>query len=183
MRGNHHGGIMKLAWAYHIYDDKSACFLTGQIGKRPLVCFSANPSMATPARLDNALRCVRNNFLMHGYDSWLVFNVYPQRVADPNKLHQELDPKLHALNLFHIKHALGSYRDLTIWAAWGSLILKRPYLKQCLHDIVHVLGDHSINWVHKGNLVSNKHPHRPLMQEKDLPFKPFNINKYLKFLD
>lgn len=167
-------------WIYKNNDDNSVRFILGEDGKSPLVCFGVNPSTAEPDKLDNTLRSVRNNSLRRNYDGWIMFNLYPQRATNPRKLHLELDKDIHRKNLAHIKNVFCSNPKLTVWAAWGGLIEKRPFLKECFKDIVKIIKPYKAQWVCRGNLVAKKHPHHPLYLRNDLAFRPFDVEGYLK---
>ena len=170
-------------WVYKKNSDNSARYVLGEINqasKKPLVCIGVNPSTAEPDHLDNTLTSVRNHSRLNQFDSWIMFNLYPQRATDPNKLHRALDEKAHKKNLAHIKEILGTHSNVTVWAAWGGLIAKRPFLKKCLEGIVEVIKPHPVKWVCRGKLVADKHPHHPLYLKRDLPFQPFDIERYLE---
>ncbi|MFR6424354.1 MAG: DUF1643 domain-containing protein, partial [Oscillospiraceae bacterium] len=49
--------------------------------KNPLICIGINPSTAQPGDLDNTLKSVERIALGNGYDSFTMFNVYPQRAT------------------------------------------------------------------------------------------------------
>ncbi|MBI5150269.1 MAG: DUF1643 domain-containing protein [Candidatus Omnitrophica bacterium] len=114
-------------WIYKNNEDNSVRFILGEDGKNPLVCFGVNPSTAEPDKLDNTLRSVRNNSLRRNYDGWIMLNLYPQRATNPRGLSLELDKNIHKKNLAHIKDVFCSNPKLTVWAAWGGLIEKRPF--------------------------------------------------------
>ncbi len=104
-------------WVYEKNRDNSARYILGELGERPLVCIGINSSTAEPQNLDRTLTNVRIFSKLHGYDSWLMLNVYPQRSTDPNGLHTELDKHLHAQNLKYIAKYLSMYKQVDIWAA------------------------------------------------------------------
>ncbi len=54
--------------------------------------------------------------------------------AETNNLDEIENSKHTKINIESIKHLLTNY-DCEILAAWGTLILKRDYLKDCLKDI------------------------------------------------
>lgn len=170
-----------MSWLYENTDDNTSRFVLGTVGKKPLVCFGINPSTATPNCLDNTLKSVERIALNNGFDSWIMLNVYPQRTTDPNNLHNQLDDHLHKLNLIHIEKILKDYKP-TIWAAWGTIIEKRTYLKQCLLDIVGVASKNNCRWVSFGKISKKGHPHHPLYLRKSEINKEFYINEYIRQL-
>jgi len=167
-------------WIYKNNEDNSARFILGERGKRPLVCFGVNPSTAEPDNLDPTLTRVRNISKEKKFDGWIMLNLYPQRATDPRNLPLELDNKSHKENLFHIKNIFCSNPKLTVWGAWGGLIKKRPFLKECLRDIVKIMRPYKSQWVCRGSLVDRRHPHHPLYLRNDSPFRPFDIEGYLE---
>lgn len=166
-------------WLYEKNPDNSARYVLGENGKKPLVCFGINPSTAEPNKLDRTLSRVRKIAAYHGFDGWIMLNLYPQRATNPNMLHKTIDVSLHKNNLEHIKAALRNYRKPTLWAAWGGLIGKRSFLTQCLIDIVKIAPGGE-RWVNKGKLCCNGHPHHPLYLKQEARFCDFNINSYLR---
>ncbi|MCF7894402.1 MAG: DUF1643 domain-containing protein, partial [Candidatus Omnitrophica bacterium] len=110
---------------------------------------------------------------------WIMLNLYPQRATDPNNLHQSLDTKIHKINLKHIEKVFQNNPKPAVWAAWGNLITRRRFLKQCLKDIINVSEHYSIRWVRMGDLLVQGHPHHPLYLRNDAQFFPFNIKTYL----
>ena len=169
-------------WLYEKNRDNSARYILGESGERPLVCVGINPSTAVPNDLDRTLTNVRRFSEIHGYDGWLMLNVYPQRSTDPNGLHAELDVKLHALNCTYIADYLSKHKNVDVWAAWGTLIEKRSYLGGALRDIVDGLEGVDVRWVHIGNVSKQGHPHHPLYLSHQSAIQPFDIEAYLRGL-
>ncbi len=167
-------------WIYKKNSANSARFVLGEKGKRPLVCFGINPSTATPEKLDRTLMQVKKIVKQSKeFDGWIMLNVYPQRATDPEGLDKELDDGLHKRNLSEIESIFSKYSNLTAWAAWGNLIEKRPFFKQCLKDILTKVS-HSVKWVRMGSLTVRRHPRHPLYLKKGLAFDSFDVKEYLK---
>ena len=179
---------ISLEWLYVNTPDNSARFVLGTKGENPLVCFGINPSTAEPNNLDPTVNLVSRIAVRNDYDSFIMFNVYPQRATDPDNLHTT-DPTQDTLpqhvqslireNLFHISQCV-NFRDLTIWAAWGALITKRPYLLPTVKLIAELPLLRYCDWVSRGPLTKDGHPHHPLYVKKDVPLEPFDINGYIE---
>ena len=96
-------------------------FILGTVGEKPLACIGINPSTARPGALDNTLKSVQRLALANGFDSFLMFNVSPQRATDPNDMDAQPDPALAEENLVWLEAMLAQTRPV-MWAAWGTLI-------------------------------------------------------------
>ena len=156
-------------------------YILGTRGQHPLVCIGINPSTAAPDRLDNTLKSAERIALHNGYDSFIMFNVYAQRATNPDDMERELNPLLHQENLKAFSWLLSripSPPDL--WAAWGAVIEKRPYLPGCVLDMAAVGQRFGARWYTAGNRSKAGHPHHPLYLKKDSPLDPFtDLNEYL----
>ena len=74
-------------------------YILGTRGKKPLICVGINPSTARPGALDPTLKSVERLAAANGFDSWIMFNVYPQRATDPNDMDKTPDRALCDENL------------------------------------------------------------------------------------
>lgn len=168
---------MSNMWIYKKGPRNRERYILGETGIKTLICIGINPSTADPDKLDNTLIRVKSRALSLGYDSWIMMNIYPQRATNPNNLHKVLNRRIHKNNIAEIKEIFenGTY---DIWAAWGTLITKRPYLKKCLKDILNVAGDKN-RWITIGKRSKDGHPHHPLYLKNGLPVDDFNIMSYL----
>ncbi len=166
-------------WWYERTEDNDARFILGQPGEKTLVCFGVNPSTATPEKLDPTLRRVKGLAKLHGYDGWMMFNVYPLRATNPADLPAEWDNLLHAMNRLHIYQTLKKLGAVTVWAAWGTLIEKRPYLALCLREIVADSKCRPLQWITIGDRSQAGHPHHPLYLANEAEITPFDIDEYL----
>ena len=170
-------------WVYSKNSDNSARFTLGVEAKNVMFCFGINPSTAKPNKLDNTLKSVVRIAERHDYDGWLMLNVYPQRATNPKDLHMQMNVKLHEANLKHIERALQTYRGhIQILAAWGTLINKRKYLKDCLKDIYYLFEKYDCEWVCVGQPSKAGHPHHPLYISNSERLKPFLIKQYIQTL-
>lgn len=162
-------------------------YILGTKGKNPLICIGINPSTAKPNDLDNTLKSVERIAKHNGFDSFIMFNVYPQRATDPNSMDRELNEPLHKENLEALKYILSLYKDgykPSIWAAWGTVIEKRPYLKQCVIDMINCAESFGAKWYTAGVRSKAKgHPHHPLYLKKDCTIDTFDdVLEYLEKL-
>jgi hypothetical protein len=169
-------------WWYETNDDNSARFVLGQPGNTTLVCFGVNPSTATPEKLDPTLRRVKGFAKRLGYDGWLMLNLYPQRATKPDELDAVLYERIHLMNRFNICRTLMGLCGVTIWAAWGALVTKRPYLAGCLRDIVGDISQRPLQWITIGQRSQAGHPKHPLYMRNDAEVAGFDIDKYLEKL-
>ncbi|WP_409969457.1 DUF1643 domain-containing protein [Bengtsoniella intestinalis] len=154
-------------------------YILGTRGKNPLICMGINPSTAAPDALDNTLQSAQRIALHNGYDSFLMFNVYAQRATNPNDMEREQNAYLAAENLKAFAYLLSLSEKPAIWAAWGNLIDKRPYLKSCVRDCIALGKAANAQWYRAGKLLKTGHPHHPLYLKKDSQLEFFDIVSYL----
>jgi hypothetical protein len=164
-------------WIYH-HDEPLTRYSLGQAGDNPLICFGVNPSTAKPDDLDPTVASVARFARDHAYDGWLMFNLYPQRATNPDKMHKHFQKKIHDKNVEVIAD-LTKGLSADIWCAWGTLIEKRPYLSRCLRDIYEVLSDNKCTFFKRGKISKAGHPHHPLYLRKTAPPEPFYIKEYV----
>lgn len=156
-------------------------YILGTRGNHPLICIGINPSTAIPDRLDNTLKSAERIALFNGYDSFVMFNVYAQRATDPDDMEMELNPVLHRENLKAFSWLLSQQNTVPdLWAAWGTIIEKRPYLPACVLDMANVGKQFGARWFTAGPRSRKGHPHHPLYLKKDSALDPFDdLESYL----
>ena len=157
-------------------------YILGTRGKNPLICIGINPSTARPDDLDNTLKSVERIAHGNGFDSFIMFNVYAQRATDPDSMEQQCNIALHRENLEAFRYVLSISDRPAVWAAWGTIIEKRAYLKECLRDMLSVGEECGACWYCAGAVSKKGHPHHPLYLRKDEKIRPFDIETYLKCL-
>ena len=155
-------------------------YILGTRGENPLICIGINPSTAQPGDLDNTLKSVQRIALGNGFDSFIMFNVYAQRATDPDAMEKNCNPMLHKENLEAFRYVLSIGENPTVWAAWGTIIEKRDYLKDCLKDMIAAGEEYGTHWVCAGKCSKKGHPHHPLYLRKDEAVRPFDVAAYLE---
>ncbi len=155
-------------------------YILGTRGKAPLITVGINPSTAAPDALDNTLKSVDRIAHGNGFDSFIMFNVYAQRATDPDHMERELNFALHRENMAAFDFVLSLSDTPRIWAAWGTLILKRDYLSRCVSDMIDIAARHGAEWYTCGARSKNGgHPHHPLYLKKDSRLESFDARGYI----
>lgn len=157
-------------------------YILGTKGERPLICIGINPSTAQPEKLDNTLKSVERTARFNGFDSFIMFNVYAQRSTDPDMMDLNFNSFLHEENMNAFRYILSSQNSETppvVWAAWGTIIEKRPFLFDCVLDMIKIGEEYGAKWVTVGNKSKKGHPHHPLYLKNGLNTDEFDITEYL----
>ena len=160
-------------------------YILGTKGQDPLICIGINPSTAEPDNLDNTLKSVSRIAAHNGYDSFIMFNVYAQRATDPDDMDRQLNEYMHRENMRAFEYILshvGEGVSPAVWAAWGTIIEKRDYLKACVTDMIEIGEKYGAQWFSAGARSKKGHPHHPLYLRKDAVTEPFDVAAYLKSL-
>ena len=161
-------------------------YILGTRGANPLICIGVNPSTAEPGNLDNTLKSVQRIADGNGYDSFIMFNVYAQRATRPDDMDREIDLRLHRANMDAFRYILsgvGPGVRPAVWAAWGAVIEKRPYLPRCVRDMAAIGEEYGARWLCAGKCSKRGHPHHPLYLRKDEKTADFDIHGYLDSLE
>lgn len=158
-------------------------YILGTAGKKPLITIGINPSTAEPDNLDNTLKSVARIAAGNGFDSFIMFNVYAQRATNPDQMDETLNEALHLENMRAFRWVLErSGESPAVWAAWGTIVEKRAYLKRCLEDMVREGDSFGAKWYMAGKPSVKGHPHHPLYLKKDSKVEPFDMAGYLRAL-
>ena len=147
----------------------------GTVGKNPLIVIGVNPSTAEPNNLDPTLKSVERIARSNGFDSFIMFNLYPQRATKPDNMDLVLNTKYHKKNLQEFENILSKINNPSIWIAWGDLINKRKYLKKCRDDLINIAINYGSKFYMAGILTKNKNPRHPLYLKRDIKLQEFNM--------
>jgi hypothetical protein len=172
-------------WLYvpNVYSEYR--YILGTKGENPLICIGINPSTAKPDDLDNTLKSVERTAAFNGYDSFIMFNVYAQRATNPKDMDCDFNAFLHNENMNAFRYVMESYGEgnrPAVWAAWGTIIEKRPYLLKCVADMVNIGNEYGAQWFTVGKRSVKGHPHHPLYLKNGTPTEEFDICEYLNTL-
>ena len=179
------GGYDSQKWLYVPDFYTEYRYILGTRGQNPLICIGVNPSTAAPDDLDNTLKSVSRIAEGNGFDSWIMFNVYAQRATRPEDMDRELNPELHRANMTAFEYILQNVAQglrPAVWAAWGTIIEKRPYLPGCVRDMVALGRRYDARWLCAGKRSAKGHPHHPLYLRKDEKTVEFDVEQYLEGL-
>ena len=158
-------------------------YILGTRGKKPIICVGINPSTAAPDNLDPTLKSAQRIAHANGYDSFLMFNVYAQRATRPDDMERERNEWLHGENMKAFRYLLSLAGEKpTVWAAWGAIIVKRPYLADCIREMEAIGREVGATWCHAGPLSVKGHPHHPLYLKSNTPLEPFDTTAYLTLM-
>ena len=159
-------------------------YILGTRGKKPLICIGVNPSTARPGALDPTLKSTERVALFNGYDSFIMFNVYAQRATIPEDMDREMNPLLHRENMNAFRYVLEHAGERpAIWAAWGTVIEKRPWLPLCVQEMAAIGQQYHAMWFTAGPRSRAGHPHHPLYLKKESRLDPFtDLDAYLSQL-
>ena len=109
-------------------------------------------STAAPDDLDNTLKSVARIAAGNGFDSWTMFNVYAQRATRPDDMDRELNRRLHEENMRAFEYILERRRwDMSGgMGGMGTIIEKRPYLPDCVREMVDIGRRYGARWLCAG---------------------------------
>ncbi len=185
-RSGRSGGYDSAKWLYVPDFYTEYRYILGTRGRDPLICIGVNPSTAAPDDLDNTLKSVSRIAGANGYDSWIMFNVYAQRATRPEDMDRERNERLHRENMrafaYILDRAAQGGAVPAVWAAWGAVIEKRPYLPDCVREMVRLGERYGARWLRAGKLSVKGHPHHPLYLRKDEKTVDFDVRGYLATL-
>ena len=168
-------------WIYINNADNTSRYVLGTKGDKPVFCFGINPSTAEPNNLDPTLKNVSSISLSNGYDSWVMFNVYPKRDTIFENLESIMKDEEHQKNIAAIVDIISQYEEVDIWVAFGNHIYDRAYMSCCVKDIYNKLLGMKINWLSIGVNKSGA-PKHPLYQKRDSKLISFDMEAYISSL-
>jgi hypothetical protein len=110
-----------------------------------------------------------------------MFNVYAQRATRPQDMEKTLNATLHRENMAAFDYILAhSGPQPAVWAAWGSIIEMRDYLKDCVLDMIDIGRRYNAQWYTAGARSKKGHPHHPLYLKKDSGLDEFDVAAYCR---
>ena len=160
-------------------DDKNLYrFALGISSNKILFVFGLNPSTADNKDPDQTIKKIMGFAEKNGYDSFVMFNLYPQRATNPNELDKFPDKNIIRKNERIILNLVSKQKNPNILLAWGDNIFVRDYLIDCLTKIYQSLPS-QVNWWRIGDLTKKgqpRHPSRIAYQN----FQKMDMDAYLR---
>jgi hypothetical protein len=164
------------------HDDKLR-YLLGKPGLRTLHVIGVNPHEATQSKADLTVSKAREIATRNGHDGFVMLNLYPERSRKVSEL--AVAPKYGALerNQTEILELLARSRTRDIWAAWGTDLIKRDYIRSSAINLILSLTNLEPTWIHYGELTKAGHPRHPSRSSYAWKFSPFNAQLYAARID
>lgn len=95
-------------------NDTEIRYTLGTGEDNPLIAFGINPSTATPKKLDPTVKKVDELAKKHGFDGWIMLNVYPKRDTKFADLPDYVEMDWHNKNIENIKLQIKVVKNPTI---------------------------------------------------------------------
>ena len=164
---------------YETTSDNTARFTLGKYNEKPLVVFGINPSTATKEKNDNTISIVERIAKDHGYDGFLMLNIYPVRATKINNCFDtNCNDTVSNQNLEFISQRIQEGSDVI--AAWGIHINDRLFFITILSRINEIVKNKNAKW-RVLSLTKYGHPHHPTRLAYDkMTFDEFDMDSYIK---
>ena len=129
-------------------DDDKLRYILGKEGKNILLVVGLNPSSANEKKLDPTTRIIEKIAHNHGYDGWLIVNLYPMRCAKPSNLPKRRNLDVYSRNLQFIEEYLENNQQSigSVCLGWGNNIGRLTYLKEAKDSILSMLAQYDFTW-------------------------------------
>lgn len=136
-------------------------FALGKKGTKPLFIIGLNPSTATRDRSDTTVAKVERVAAKHGYEGFVMLNLYPIRATDFRTLPSTVDRAAFTANMDQIDQVVCNVRNPTVWAAWGDNVTHHAYFLAARDELATRLAAYNARWMRLGSLTAGGHPRHP----------------------
>lgn len=143
-------------------------FALGKKGKKPLVAICMNPSAARETSSDYTINRIIKVSQVLGMDGWMVFNIYPERATDANKMEvfkQELSDE----NIKEISKYLVDNNINEVWGAWGDDKNIEALIKG-KQQLLTMLSRIGVRVYYFGTLTKKGNPRHPIQRQEKWDF-------------
>lgn len=162
---------------YDIYSsarDDRWRFTLGRSGNKPLLAVGLNPSTATQEKLDTTVTKVEQVAIRHGYDGFVMLNLYPVRATDYRTLPIKVDREAFEANLQKVEEVVSRLPAPAVWAAWGASVTHFDYFLRARDELVRRLSRHNVSWLRLGELTAGGHPRHPSRLDYSWALQPYD---------
>ena len=133
-------------------------YTLGKAGRRPLLTLGLNPSTATQEKADQTVARVQKVAALHGFDGFVMLNLYPVRATDYRTLPAKVNAEAFDRNLQVIEEVVAQHERPTLWAAWGSPVVHHGYFLKARDTLYERLAKYRPDWRRLGELTAGGHP-------------------------
>lgn len=165
---------MNEEWIYVTENNNTVRYILGTKGKKTLCCIGINPSTAEPNKPDRTIKAVKKIAQNNGYDSFIMFNVYPVRSTIFEHLSQEENKSYNKRNIKEILNVIKKLpKPVNIWVAYGNHIDERKYTRECFNNLKKELDTFDCKYW-SGGLTKNGNPRHPLYLNRETKLQEYN---------
>jgi hypothetical protein len=161
---------------YHSDNEDQWRYSLGRSGSRPLLAIGLNPSTATQERADPTVARVRRVAELHGFDGFVMLNLYPVRATDYRTLPAKVNAVAFERNLQVIEEIVSQQDRPTLWATWGQPVVHHAYFLRARDSLYERLGKYRPNWRRLGSLTATGHPRHASRLNYSWKLEPFNLD-------
>jgi len=167
---------------YIASDDNRCRYALGSNGDRKLLVIGLNPSTATKEKSDNSITKVERVASNHGFDGFVMLNLYPVRATQLAELDVEAEMDIYEENLRLIDQICSQQANPVVWLGWGDSIFKRCFFLDAAIELFSMLKVHGISWQHFGELTQGGHPRHPSRLNYSWKFSNLELQSYVELL-
>ena len=161
---------------YHSDRNDTWRYTLGKAGRRPLLTVGLNPSTATQEKADPTVARVQKVAELHGFDGFVMLNLYPVRATDYRTLPPRVNAEAFERNLQVIEEVVGQHERPTTWAAWGSPVMHHEYFLKARDSLYVRLGTYQPAWRRLGDLTAGGHPRHASRIDYSWKFEIFDLS-------
>ena len=162
---------------YHSDRNDTWRYTLGKAGRRPLLTVGLNPSTATQEKADPTVARVQKVAELHGFDGFVMLNLYPVRATDYRTLPPRVNAEAFERNLQVIEEVVGQHERPTTWAAWGSPVMHHEYFLKARDSLYVRLGTYQPAWRRLGDLTAGGHPRHASRIDYSWKFEIFDLSR------
>lgn len=160
---------------YHSDNEDRWRYTLGRSGPRPLLAIGLNPSTATREKADPTVARVQRVAELHGFDGFVMLNLYPVRATDYRTLPAKVNAAAFERNLQAIEEVVSQHDRPTIWATWGQPVVHHAYFLRARDSLYERLHKYQPDWRRLGSLTITGHPRHASRLDYSWQLMPFEL--------
>lgn len=160
---------------YHSDNKDQWRYALGKSGMRPLLTIGLNCSTATQEKADPTVARVQKVAQLHGFDGFVMLNLYPVRATDYRTLPAKVNATAYERNLQVIEEVVSGCKSPTIWATWGQPVVHHSYFLRARDELYRRLAKYNPDWRRLGALTATGHPRHASRLDYSWRLLPFDL--------